>query len=342
MMTVSIIIPMYNVEKYIKRCIESVMKQDVESVDIECVIVDDCSSDKGYELVSQLIGNYEGNVQSRLLKNDMNCGVSVTRSKGILQSKGDFIVFLDSDDMLKPECLKVFFNGHIVHPEADLIIGNVYEDGRDQVQYNIEHPIYIDNGIDARRWMLKEKKCFSWNKLIRRKLLMENNLFFKPNIIYEDILWTYQLYANVSSIYILPDVTYVYEYNENSISRSLQKADLLIKSYTTVSMEMLSKDYEKELFVQQHLFIFWALMNAIDIAGRTNISSLSSELLNRAKRKLMLKMLGHFRFILAFYFIIMYWPFYHITKCRLFRRYYLNVSGVVEKIALFFNGLHYA
>ena len=338
---VSIIIPMYNVEKYIGRCIESVIKQNVESVDVECIIVDDCSSDMSYEIASHLIDNYEGNVQFRLMKNETNCGVSVTRSKGILHSKGDFIVFLDSDDILKPECISTLLNGHIAHPEADLIIGNVYENGRNQVQYNVESPVFIDNGTDARRWMLKEKKCFSWNKLIRRELLISNQLLFTPNIIFEDILWTYQLYAKVSSIYILPDVTYVYEYNDNSISKSLQKADLLIKSFTTVSMEMLKDDYEEELFVQQHMFILWALMNAVDIAGRTNISRQSSELLSQAKNKLMLKSLGHFRFVLAFYFVIMYWPFYHITKLRIFRRYYLSISRVVEKIALLFNCLHF-
>jgi len=341
MVTVSIIVPMYNVEKYIQRCIESVMMQSTAWAVIECIIVDDYSSDKSFELASNLIGSYDGEVQFRLIKNGQNCGVSVTRNRGIRHSTGEFILFLDADDQLKPECMSVLLNGHHAHPEADAIIGNVYENGRDQVQYNIAHPKYIDNGADARRWMLKEKKCFLWNKLFRREMLIDNQLFFMPGIIYEDILWTYQFYAKVSSIYILPNVTYVYEYNENSITKSLQKADLLVKSYTTICKEILANDYEKELFVEQHLFIFWALMNAVDVARRTTISRLSSKSLSQAKRKLMNKTLSHFRLLLALYFIIMYWPFYHITQWRLFRRYYLNISRGVEKIALLLNGLHF-
>ena len=68
----------------------------------------------------------------------------------------------------------------------------------------------MENGHDARKWLLSEKKCFVWNRLIRRELIVNHHLYFTPGIVYEDILWNYQLYRHVSAILILPTITHFY------------------------------------------------------------------------------------------------------------------------------------
>ena len=133
----------------------------------------------------------------------------------------------------------------------------------------------------------ERKKCFVWNRLIRRELIVNHHLYFTPGIVYEDILWNYQLYRHVSAILILPTITHFYEYNQNSITKlSPQRAELHVRSYTKVCIGMLKTDYERSLFVEQHLFIFWALLSAIDYNNQyaSAIQARTKALLCKAKR----------------------------------------------------------
>lgn len=332
---------MYNVENYIQRCLESVENQNIESVDIECIIIDDCSSDGSYKIASDIISDYNGSIRFQLIRNNRNFGLSVSRNNGLKLAGRDFILFLDSDDYLMSNCIQILVNAYCNNPHADIIIGNTIEKFNNRALYSISKPLFIDNGLDARRWMLKEKKCFVWNRLIRKQIIIDNQLYFEPGIVYEDILWTYQLYAHVSSICLLPDITHVYEYNCDSITiSSPKKPNLHVLSYTTTCRKMLETNYEKSLFVQQHLFIFWAILNAIDYSEKYDIDNETKDFLLITKNQLMKKVVSDRRFVLALYFLLMYYPFHKITHIRLFRWYYITISNCVEKIASLYNCLH--
>lgn len=338
---ISIIIPVYNVEKYIQRCLESVLQQCSNNTVIECIIIDDCSPDRSMDIVFQITNNYKGPIHFNILRNEHNCGLSEVRNIGIKAATGNFLVFLDSDDYLKENCIKNLWEGHQLHPEADLIIGNTLERLTNKSLYSISTPLFINNGIDARRWILKEKKCFVWNKLIRRQTIIEHHVYFIPNIVFEDIAWTYLLFRNVTSIYILNDITHVYEYNDKSITKlSSQNANRHVISYTTTCQEMLKHDYESSLFVQQHLFIFWAILNAVDYNEKYIIPFQTKVSLRETKKQLMIKTIRKGRIILASYFLLMYHPLCKLTHCHFFRHHYITISNIVEKIATSFNWLH--
>lgn len=130
MTKVSIIIPVYKTEKYIKRCIESVLIQETEEIDIECIIVDDCTPDKSIDIIQQHLNDYEGNIHFVFLKHQYNQGLSCARNTGFEASSGDYIFFLDSDDCLEQNCFKHFCEVINKYPEADLIIGNHFDEER--------------------------------------------------------------------------------------------------------------------------------------------------------------------------------------------------------------------
>ena len=339
-MKLSIIIPVYKVEKYIQRCLESVTSQESTSWNIECILIDDCTPDNSMIIAKEMVNNYQGNIEFIILKHQQNKGLSEARNTGLREASGDYILFIDSDDYLMPNSLAYMLEAKKQYPNTDVIIGNVYEHKYNKNQYNIKTIKHIEEGIEVRRWMLNNEFAISaWNKLFSRQLLIDNNLFFEPGILYEDIPWTYQLYSKISSILLFPNVTYGYWYNESSISSSSQSSDKAVRSFVIGCKTLLNISYEAELYVPQKLFVFRWLLNAIN--ARNNCSSEEIlETLFTQRRLLMRSTLYDFRLVLASFFLLMYQPFNSAFKLRFFRRNYNHINWGVRKIAELFNFLH--
>ena len=88
---VSIVIPVYGVENYIERCLNSVMQQDSKSVSLECILVDDCSPDNSIKIAEKIIKDYSGGIRFEILRHDKNQGLSVARNTGMSSAKGRFL-----------------------------------------------------------------------------------------------------------------------------------------------------------------------------------------------------------------------------------------------------------
>ena len=107
MTRLSIIIPVYNVASYIKRCLESVLFQDHVLLDIELIIVDDCGQDQSMDIVRQIVAGYHGPVLCKVLHHDKNLGLSAARNTGLKAATGDYVLFVDSDDYLLPNSISL-------------------------------------------------------------------------------------------------------------------------------------------------------------------------------------------------------------------------------------------
>ena len=107
MIKVSIIIPIYKVEQYIEKCLNSVLEQSYDGVKIECILVDDCSPDKSMEIVHAIVGNYQGNISFVFLKHLENKGLSAARNTGLNAASGEYVMFVDSDDWLPNDSLRL-------------------------------------------------------------------------------------------------------------------------------------------------------------------------------------------------------------------------------------------
>jgi glycosyltransferase involved in cell wall biosynthesis len=220
-MTVTIIIPVYNVSSYIERCLGSVLKQDFTP--LECILVDDASPDDSMDKVKALLADYQGPITFKLIRHEVNKGLSAARNTGILESSGDYLFFLDGDDDLMESGIGVLANLVVRCGNPDLVqgssilIGEKSGSDRYQIQKNI--PEFTTNRVWLRKQLLKRKKIpvTAWNKLIRRDFLIENQLFFKEGVWHEDEHWTYFSASKVRSMAFCQIPTYEHFITSGSI-----------------------------------------------------------------------------------------------------------------------------
>ena len=102
-MTISIIVPIYNVEKYIGRCLDSIFVQEYNGVDIECILVNDCTPDNSMDIVAKKLEFYHGKIIFKIKNLDKNGGLCMARNAGVEIAKGEYVLFVDSDDRLLPD-----------------------------------------------------------------------------------------------------------------------------------------------------------------------------------------------------------------------------------------------
>lgn len=219
---ITIIIPVYDVEKYIVRCIQSVMQQTYNG-NIECILVDDCGHDKSIAIVEQLIAEYKGDFSFHILHHDYNRGLSAARNTGIDEATGEYIYFLDSDDELPINAIQLLVKEVEKHPDVELVQGalqsDVYQDYYDISCFK-PHQYVNDNG-----WIRRNYYCVGKtipvngvNKLIKLDFLRKNRLYFKEGIIHEDEHWMFYLVKYLKSMAFVFSPTYIRYLNEGSIT----------------------------------------------------------------------------------------------------------------------------
>jgi len=226
---ITIIVPVYNVEKYVGSCLKSVMQQASSDFKLECIIVDDCGSDNSMDVVRKTLADYDGDIEFRILKHEKNSGLSAARNTGIKAAKGDYITFLDSDDRLLPGAMAEFWRLVNKYPGVDIIQGEIQLDKPAKwygIYLNVsacELPDYIADRERARHAMLFEMPVTAWAKLIRRHFIIDNDLFFSEGFIHEDDIWCVCASRHISSIAFcfIP----VYFYNTNVVGSIMNGKD---------------------------------------------------------------------------------------------------------------------
>lgn len=342
MLSLSIIIPIYNVEAYIRRCLDSVMTQKFFGATVECILIDDCTPDQSMTIVKGVVSEYKGPISFVLLKHEVNRGLSAARNTGILQAKGDYVFFMDSDDYLMPHSLQYFIDKQSLYKDVDMLIGNVKNCKADNVMINNIHDSYLmtDRDIIFQRMLQHKIYLYAWNKMIKRDILMKHHVFFEEGIIYEDQYWSYLLFSKLSSVLLLSQVTYVYEYNPNSIVHTTftsGNADKAVWSYTVSTNRMLNcppdpGSFKINLTVDYLLFMANFLMNGVDVLSRFKISEEIAHNFYLVRIRILMRSLRNGRLMLACFFLLLFSPFSYVQKFRLFRHHYYDLESVVNKI----------
>ena len=221
-MLVSIIVPIYNVAPYIEACLKSVFRQTYKN--IELILVDDCGNDNSIEIAKGVIAKQGQDFNIKLISHKFNRGLSAARNTGLKAATGEYVFFLDSDDTIPSNCI----NDLIVplHEDIfDIIVGDysiINQDKSISLLQLDNGPIKGNNNILS---CFSTGKCYlmAWNKLLNRKFLIDNNLFFKEGILHEDILWSYQLACCAKLMYIVKNTTYFYLIRSGSITQKIGK-----------------------------------------------------------------------------------------------------------------------
>ena len=341
MLKISVVIPVYNVEKYIRRCLESIIGQENSSYTIECLIIDDASPDDSMTIVKEIVANYHGSaITFRIIRHEVNKGLSEARNAGIKISTGDFLFFVDSDDELLENSFLRFLDYCQKYPLVDVIIGNSldFENGILSVSHTDESgkpPILVDDKrLIMKKVLKREINRNVWNKLIRRSIVEDNNLLFDVGLLYEDVIWTYRLYSSVSSILIIPELTYLYENNPLSIVHTYtERSNQLVWSFVYISDYLINNppvfDGKQVLFSDHLLFVNHWMLKAIDIKEQFAGTYKICKKMNEVKRKLLWLTISHCRPVMSFYFLTMFKPFCLLIKLRLFRANIYRISQIV-------------
>lgn len=342
-MTISVIIPVYKVEKYIQRCLKSVVAQECDDFDIECILVDDCTPDKSMDIAKDFIDHYSGSISFLFFYNSENQGLSVSRNNGLMMAKGDYVFFLDSDDDITANCLsnlskRINQNGRVV----DMVIGNSYDYHTNHYWLNREgSPILLLNHIEImRRFLQVEIPMMAWNKLVRRQLLIDNHLLFRPRMIHEDELWSYELFGVIGSVVLIPEITYIYEQNEESIMTSSSNLICRVEGCQILVSKMLDS-LCRELYVER---FFWGINMYMKSEAHIRTGRLMGEIVlnNRQLCRLMIeRSLRDLRLtIFVFLLLTIQSPFCKLIRYRWFRQKYYWIRKLFYKFAIVFDFIH--
>ena len=193
--------------------------------EIECLIVDDASPDDSIEKCDRLIEAYKGSIRFSVLHHEHNRGLSAARNTGTEAARGNYILYLDSDDALTDDCIETLVAPVKRNASIEMVVGNFerQSDGYPlsaamKNQTDLPEAEFI--GREAVRSYFFEGKGFyvsAWNMLIKRSFLQKHQLQFMDGVLYEDNPWTHQVLKYLSHLYIVQAVTYLHYRRPSSI-----------------------------------------------------------------------------------------------------------------------------
>ncbi|VBB44605.1 Glycosyl transferase, family 2/glycosyl transferase family 8 [uncultured Paludibacter sp.] len=211
----SIIIPVYNVEKYLRECLDSVLMQNYTEFEVICV--NDGSTDKSLNILNE----YKTKYNNLIVIDKKNSGTAAARNEGMRAAKGEYIWFVDSDDWILPDALSVLDEKlKANHPEILCFNGKLkYEsNGKEEEDTGV-----TENNLNG--WEYYNKYALTSRKfhfvcvvlrLYKREFLLKNNLFFESGIAHEDNLWVPKVMYYTNSVDCIPHTLYVYRIRSGS------------------------------------------------------------------------------------------------------------------------------
>ncbi len=240
---ISVIVPVYNVEKYLPQCLDSILCQTFSNIEIICV--NDGSTDKSRKILEE----YK-NKDSRIkIVDKKNGGLSSARNAGMAVAQGEFYSYIDSDDWVTPDMLEKLYE-NITTFNSDIAICAVHQFDETKQKIDDSNPYYtlgyFDKSFDNTTFSYKDVKPFimdvcvmAWNKLYRRSLIEECNAKYPDGFIFEDGPFFFSIFFKTNRVSIVREFLYYYRINrKNSI---IQKAGMKFLNVIDVVEMMFSK-----------------------------------------------------------------------------------------------------
>ena len=257
---VSVVLPIYNVEKYLPKCIESVIAQTLK--DIEIICVNDCSNDNSENIIREYMKKDD---RIKIINNEKNIGVGFSRNIGIDCSNGEYISFIDSDDFIENDYLENLYSTAIKY-DADIVFtNNIYT--VNEVKGYIKP--YYHNRLEKWKKYFKDK-CFEgksnfnvsttekentpeyplvavWNKLYKKSFILNNNLKFQNYIVSEDSEFFYKYLVYNPNMYYNNKAKYYYVQRKSSAVHSIEKEEKTVSDALSVFRNIFNFYKEKKI-----------------------------------------------------------------------------------------------
>lgn len=228
---ISIIIPVYNCEKHIAACIDSILSQSISNYEIICI--DDGSKDQSLSILK----NYEQKHRCIHSFSQENAGVSVARNRGIKEAKGNYAIFLDADDCMHPLSLELLLHAQGLHPDAWVMFGVERFENKDWPQCLADIPSPSQGKVPMLGYRLNALgimriKIFAFNKLFKIQVLRDKHIEFPPAVpLNEDLFFGLHYAMQQSHCVLVPLALYYYRNNELSACGTLFNFDRPAQDY---------------------------------------------------------------------------------------------------------------
>lgn len=275
MLLLSIIVPVYNVEKYIRPCLESIFHQRLNENDFEVIIVNDGTKDRSMEMIQDII-NLHSNIT---VINQENQGLSVARNNGIAAAKGEYIMLPDSDDLLIENSLKPLLE-KALETKVDLVVADFVSMTDEEIEQNKDCPLqktvfdYREKtGEELLLQDLNPYQCYVWRTLFRREFLIKNNLTFVPGIYIQDVPFTHECYLKANKCIRTSWLLNIYRKGHESATFSFNKkkakdfCTAIAKTWELTHFDGLSPNVQNKL--QEDIYtsfsaVLWIITHKID------------------------------------------------------------------------------
>ncbi len=283
-MDLSIIVPIYNVEQYVRACIESIYQQGLDEDRFEVILVNDGTKDKSMEMIANIIQQHK----NITVINQENQGLSMARNNGMAIARGEYILMPDSDDLLVENSLKPLLK-NALETKADLVVAdflimNDDEINNRQLIYQQEFSMKEKTGEELYMDDLKPNHFYVWQTLYKKDFITKNNLKFIPGIYFQDVPFTHEAYLKAKTCIKTSWLLNIYRRGQESASNlssfNLKKAHdfciAIAKSWELYkNMEGLLPETKKRqkslIYISYNNFLYRVLFKLDKISDKVEV-----------------------------------------------------------------------
>lgn len=301
MVRLSIIVPFYNVERYIEQCISSLLSQDIPKEEYEIICVDDCSQDSSLDIVRSLQQDHSNLIVVRQKENHKQ---GSARNLGLSVAQGKYVWFIDSDDYIESNCLRSLLE-IAENNEIDILHFDYKEDICGKIiPYRVSYE--STEVCSGEHFFLDEqneiwwKRCVEvWRRIHQREFLVNNSICFAPDVLYEDLDYSVRVWSQARSVKHINSTPYIYRNNASSVTHvesspkniyyqvmqmfrclesikgfSDKKGDLLISSYISNQSGIIRREIKSFTFASK--IQYWQLIRSQNIKALQNKMSIKN------------------------------------------------------------------
>lgn len=320
---ISVVVPIYKVEKYLKKCIDSILFQTYKNIEI--ILVEDGSPDN----CGIICDEYAKKDKRVKVIHKQNGGLSDARNFGIDLAKGEYIIFVDSDDYIDRNMCRILLN-YAKKYDADIVSCNfkeVYVNNLEKINKQcINKKLEIVSNIETLyKYFLKNTTdmVVVWNKLYKKSIFFDKkNIRFPKGKLHEDMYTTYKLYYYASKIVFIDDILYYYFRHENSITGSISKKNLLDEIDAIIEHYEFFKDKKIDLKYMTQIKCIDSYMEFLKIRNKM---MLNDKILND-------KMIDLKKCILFNKKDVLKNPYMNLKKYIKYLLIYFNIKYILNKI----------
>ena len=253
---ISVIVPVYNVENYLEKCLDSIIGQTLK--EIEIITVNDGSTDKSLEILEE----YKSRDSRIIVISQENAGLSVARNIAIDVAKGEFLSFVDSDDYIDERMLEIMLD-KAYKESSDIVMCNFAKvnDSGESMECS---SIYGNVGKEALFLRLLSANYYSvsWSNIYKKRLFVDNNIYYPIGLYHEDVPTTYRLFYYANKVSVVEDVLYKWLQREGSIGKSLTQKHI----DDTFTVFKMTRDFliEEDLLKKYNMYYIRRIYNFVD------------------------------------------------------------------------------